>query len=260
MAHATCTDTKSIPQDLVECLADAGRWAVLTGAGISAESGIPTFREAHTGLWARYDPVDLASPEAFERDPATVWDWYQWRRELVAQSRPNAGHHALAKLQARFPAFTLVTQNVDGFHALAGADNVLELHGNIRRNVCSRTGRCIEDAWIERHRDRRPPPSPHHPDGLARPDVVWFGEVLDDQVLQAAFDAADACEVMLSIGTSGAVQPAASVPVVAARAGAKLIDINPEENELTALAHWHLRGTASEWLPALADVLGQTAR
>lgn len=260
MAHATCTDTQSIPHELVECLAGARRWAVLTGAGISAESGIPTFREAHTGLWARYDPVDLASPEAFERDPSTVWDWYQWRRELIANSRPNAGHHALARLQTRLPALTLVTQNVDGLHALAGNHNVLELHGNIRRNICSRTRRVIENAWIERHRDRHPPPSPHHPKGLARPDVVWFGEALDEQVLQNAFDAAESCEVMLSIGTSGAVQPAASVPVVAARAGATLIDINPEENELTAVAHWHLQGTASEWLPALADALNANPR
>lgn len=255
MAQTTCTDTRSIPHDLVECLAGARRWAALTGAGISAESGIPTFREAHTGLWARYDPVELASPEAFERDPAIVWDWYQWRRELIGTSRPNAGHRALARLQERCGEFTLVTQNVDGFHALAGSDDVLELHGNIRRDICSRTRRLIEPDWLERHRDRRPPPSPHHPDGLARPDVVWFGEALDEQLLDRAFEAAGNCQVMLSIGTSGAVQPAASVPVIAARAGATVIDINPEENELTGIAHWRLRGTASAWLPALVDAL-----
>lgn len=251
MASNTCTEPDELPSALLDRLRESDRITVLTGAGVSAESGIPTFREAHTGLWERYDPVDLASPEAFERDPATVWEWYQWRRKLIAEARPNAGHEALAELQRYVRELIVVTQNVDGFHSLAGAKDVLELHGNIQRNICSRTHRPIDAEWIERHEDRRPPPSPHHPDGLARPDVVWFGEALDAATLEAAFAAAEACELMITAGTSGAVQPAASLPVAAARAGATLIDVNPEENELTAIADWHLAGPSATWLPAL---------
>lgn len=255
MATETCTHTERIPQALLARLLDAQRIAVLTGAGVSAESGIPTFREAHTGLWARYDPIELASPEAFDRDPATVWDWYQWRRELIAQARPNAGHYALAELQRFFPHPVTITQNVDGFHALAGSTGVLELHGNIQRNICSRTRRPIDPEWVEQNRDQRPLTSPHHPEGLARPDVIWFGETLDPAILEAAFSAAEHCEVMITAGTSGAVQPAASLPVAAGRAGATVIDINPEPNELTALADWHLEGPSATWLPALVDAV-----
>lgn len=233
---------------------------VFTGAGVSAESGIPTFREAHTGLWAKYDPMELASPEAFERDPATVWDWYQWRRELIAGSRPNPGHDALAELQHHVPNLVTVTQNVDGFHALAGSSNVLELHGNVQRNICSRTRRPIDADWIEQHREQKPPPSPHHPEGFARPDVVWFGEALDPDILEAAFSAAENCEVMITAGTSGAVQPAASLPVAAARAGATVIDINPEKNELTQLADWHLAGPSAKWLPELVEMLANARK
>lgn len=255
MAIETCSNPRRLPQALVSRLRQAERVAVLTGAGVSAESGIPTFREAHTGLWARYDPMELASPEAFERDPATVWDWYQWRRELIAQARPNPGHYALAELQRFFPSLVTITQNVDGFHALAGSSGVLELHGNIQRNICSRTRRPIDPEWIEKNRDQRPLSSPHHPEGLARPDVVWFGEALDPATLEAAFSAAESCQLMITAGTSGAVQPAASLPVAAGRAGAAVVDINPEPNELTALADWHLEGPSATWLPALVDAL-----
>jgi NAD-dependent deacetylase len=255
MATETCSHSERIPDALLARLRGAQRIAVLTGAGVSAESGIPTFREAHTGLWARYDPVELASPQAFERDPATVWDWYQWRRRLIAETRPNAGHEALAHFQGLMPELTTITQNVDGFHALAGSHDVLELHGNIQRNICSRTRKPIDGDWLERHADRRPPPSPHHPEGMARPDVVWFGEALDTATLERAFAAAESADVMITVGTSGAVQPAASLPVAAARSGAVVIDINPEDNELTALADWHLVGASAAWLPALAEAL-----
>ncbi|WP_376690344.1 SIR2 family NAD-dependent protein deacylase [Wenzhouxiangella sp. EGI_FJ10409] len=256
MPRQTCNDPNRLPEKLIECLSTATRRVcALTGAGVSAESGIPTFREAHTGLWARYDPMELASPEAFEREPATVWDWYQWRRKLIAEARPNPGHEALAALEEHVRELVLITQNVDGFHALAGSTGVLELHGNIQRNICSRSRRPIDADWIERHREAHPPPSPHHPDGLARPDVVWFGEALDAGILDAAFAAAQDCEVMIVAGTSGAVQPAASLPVAAARAGATLIDINPETNELTRFAHWHLAGSSAAWLPALVAAL-----
>lgn len=260
MAQQTCRNPERIPPELAACLQVASRIAVLTGAGISAESGIPTFREAQTGLWARYDAKALASPDAFERDPGMVWDWYQWRRELIARARPNAGHEALASMQRRVDAMVLITQNVDGFHARAGSSSVLELHGNIQRNICSRTKRLIDRCWIESHANERPPRSPHHPDGLARPDVVWFGESLDSDILEQAFAAADTCELMIVAGTSGAVQPAASIPVTAARAGACLIDVNPAESQLSALADWHLAGPSADWLPALAGLVPDPGR
>ncbi len=254
----TLEETPEWPDALIRALGLARHIAVLTGAGVSAESGIPTFRDAHTGMWARHDPMKLASPEGFENDPETVWQWYQWRRRLIAENRPNAGHRALARLQQLVPELTLVTQNVDGFHQLAGSGPVLELHGNIHRNICSITGRTIEADWIERHGHHRPPPSPHHPRGQARPDVVWFGEALDASILDAAFRAAADCDLMLIVGTAGAVQPAASLPVIAREHGARLIEINPERSELTTLADWHLAGPGTGWLPALVDKLAAT--
>lgn len=246
------TTTDDLPAELEEALAAARHIAVLTGAGVSAESGIPTFREAQTGLWTRFDPASLATPEGFERDPATVWSWYQWRRELIGKNRPNAGHRALAELEETTPRVTLITQNVDGFHQLAGSKRVLELHGNISRNICSVTRRPIDEEWIRRHAEHQPPPSPHHPDGLARPDVVWFGETLDAEVLESAFQAARDCDLMIVAGTAGAVQPAASIPLVARDAGARVVDINPEQSELSTLADWHLVGNSASWLPALS--------
>src|SRR6056297_2279683 len=231
-----------LPADLADCLRSASRVAVLTGAGISAESGIPTFRDAQTGLWEKHDPMQLASPEGFEANPALVWDWYQWRRNLIAESSPNAGHIALAEIAQRFDSFVLVTQNVDGFHQLAGSEHVLELHGNIQRSICSKTGRAIDIEWLEGHADRRPPPSPHHEQGLARPDVVWFGEALDEATLDAAFSAARECELMIVAGTAGAVQPAASMPFAAAESGARVVDINPEVTGISRIADWHLAG------------------
>ena len=248
-----------LPHPLIQTLSRATHVAVLTGAGVSAESGIPTFRGAQTGIWEHQDPMKLASPEGFEADPGTVWKWYQWRRELISANRPNAGHEALARMQRHFNSFTLITQNVDGLHQLAGSENVLELHGNIHRNICSETRRLIQPEWIERHIDRHPPPSPHHREGLARPDVVWFGEALDVDTLDRSFAAAAECELMLIVGTAGAVQPAASIPVIAHDRGTCIIDINPEISELTGLAEWHLAGPSAIWLPALVDKLRRQA-
>ena len=244
-----------VPEGLVEALNRAGRILVLTGAGVSAESGIPTFRQAQSGLWAKYDPMALASPEGFESDPATVWRWYQWRRELVSRAEPNPGHVALARLQEIRPGLVLVTQNVDGLHQAAGAGEVLELHGNLTRSICSRTGRVIDAEWLETHAESEPPPSPHHARGLARPDVVWFGETLDVDTLEAAFSAARECQLCLVAGTAGAVEPAASLPRVAAASGAAVADINPEASGISHLADWHLEGTSAEWLPRLTGVL-----
>ena len=246
---------ETLPADLVDALRSARSIAALTGAGVSAESGIATFRDAQTGHWAKHDPMQLASPEGFARDPALIWRWYAERRRMIAASRPNPAHVAIARIQGLVQSFTLVTQNVDGFHALAGSQGVLELHGSIQRDICSITRKSIDPDWIERHADAAPPPSPHHSDGLARPDVVWFGETLDEGVLTAAFEAASACDLMIVAGTAGAVQPAASLPLVAKRSGARVVDVNPDCTEISRIADWHLPGRSGDWLPRLAAAL-----
>ena len=229
---------------------------VLTGAGMSAESGVPTFRDAQTGLWAKFRPEELASPEGFARDPATVWRWYAWRRGLVAQAQPHAGHRALAELEARLgERFELATQNVDGLHQRAGNRRVVELHGNIARTTCSVTRRPIDDAWLSTHAGREPPPSPHHPRGLARPDVVWFGESLPEDAIDAAWSAAQHCDVCLVIGTSGLVHPAASLPLVAQRAGAHVVEVNPQRTPISEVADEVIADTAARALPALLAAL-----
>jgi NAD-dependent deacetylase len=191
-----------------ETIRNARSIAVLTGAGISAESGIPTFRDAMTGLWAHFRPEDLATPEAFRRDPQTVWDWYAARRRKVEAASPNAGHRALAALESacgrRGAAFILITQNVDGLHHAPGSREVLELHGNIRRVKCFDQGHPAM-SWEE---DARPPRC-HACGAMLRPDVVWFGEMLPEEALEAALRAARDCDVLLSVGTSGLVEPAA---------------------------------------------------
>jgi NAD-dependent deacetylase len=237
--------------DLAPCvdrLREARRVAVLTGAGISAESGIPTFRDALTGLWARYRPEDLATPEAFARDPGLVWQWYAWRRAIVERAEPNAGHRALAAFERRVPDFALVTQNVDGLHQRAGSSRVLELHGNIMRTRCSRDGNPVE-RWADG--SDLPPLCPACGAPL-RPDVVWFGEPLPAAALDAAWRAAGACEVFLSIGTSNLVEPAASLPWHAASAGAEVIVINTAiEGQRRGPRIRYLVGPAGQVLPAL---------
>lgn len=249
--QSVAMESDSTLDEARDALHDARSVAVLTGAGVSAESDIPTFRDAQTGMWAAFDPRQLASPEGFADDPERVWNWYLWRRELVARSRPNAGHDALAALQRIRPGVTLITQNVDGFHQQAGARDVLELHGNLQRTICSVTHRVIDTDWLERHAETFPPPSPHHADGLARPDVVWFGEALPAAVIEAAFDAASSCELMLVAGTSGEVHPATSLPFIARDHGARIIDVNPERTPISRIADWHLVGSSARWLPAL---------
>ncbi|AKS41717.1 SIR2 family NAD-dependent protein deacylase [Wenzhouxiangella marina] len=244
---------QTIPKSLQDRLRDSERITVLSGAGISAESGIPTFRQAQTGLWARYDPMRLASPEGFAEDPGLVWRWYQWRRKLVDRSEPNAGHRALVELARTIPELRLITQNVDGLHQRAGARSVIELHGNLARTVCSRTRRAIDPDWLERHAEQEPPPSPHHPQGLARPDVVWFGEALDAHTLEQACQAASDCELMLIVGTSGLVHPAAGLPRLAASAGACLVEVNPERTALSDSVDWRLVGPSAECLPRLVE-------
>jgi NAD-dependent deacetylase len=235
-------------QAAIEALRGAERVVALSGSGISAESGVPTFREARTGLWERYDPKQLATPEAFARDPRLVWEWYEWRRKLVSEAEPNAGHRALAELERRIPEFTLVTQNVDGLHERAGSRNVIELHGNILRSKCSREGGLVEP---EEQDDSVPPRCPRC-GAFLRPDVVWFGEMLPLGAFESASEAARGCEVFLSIGTSSLVYPAAALPYEALEIGATLVEINPDLTPLTPHATFALQGRAGEVLPNLA--------
>jgi NAD-dependent deacetylase len=229
-----------------EWLAQAASVAVLTGAGVSAESGIPTFRGAG-GLWKNYKPADLATPEAFARDPRLVWEWYNWRRELIAKAAPNAAHLALAQLEIRKPGFTLITQNVDGLHDRAGSRRILKLHGDIWRMRCTVCGA----NWPDR---RAPLPSipPHcHCGGLARPAVVWFGEPLPDGMMNEAEHASASAEVFLVIGTSAVVYPAAGLIPHASQSGAKVIEINLDPTPFSAMVDCALQGAAGELLPKL---------
>ena len=238
--------------ELARRIRDASNLLVLTGAGMSAESGVPTFRDAQTGLWSRFRPEDLATPEAFERDPKTVWNWYAWRRGMAGSVSPHAGHLALAEIERRLgDRFTLVTQNVDGLHQRAGSRRVIELHGNILRTICSVTRKPIDDDWLARHADAAPPPSPHHARGLARPDVVWFGESLPAEALESSWAAAQQCDVCLVVGTSSVVYPAAELPLIALAAGAYVVEINPERTPHSARVSSRIEGTAARVLPAL---------
>ena len=219
--------------------------AVLTGAGISAESGVPTFR-GEEGLWRTYRAEQLATPGAFHRGPALVWEWYDWRRGLIGACVPNAAHETLAEMEASLPDSTLITQNIDGLHQAAGSQNMLELHGNIWRTRCLGCDRVAED-----HRAPLPeiPPRCSECGALLRPDVVWFGESLPQDVLEAAWAASARCRLMLIIGTSAVVHPAASLPLVALRNGAHLIEVNPAETPLSEHAHEILHGPATKVLP-----------
>lgn len=186
---------------------------VLTGAGASAESGVPTFREAQTGLWEKFDPLELASPAGFARDPETVWDWYRWRRQLVRDAAPNAGHRALARLERQVDDFTLVTQNVDSLHQCAGSRNVIEYHGNLFETHCNDCGAAGEDDGC------RVPACPAC-GGPLRPGVVWFGENIPGEAAERSLLAASRAELCLCVGTSSSVYPAAALVSVAREAGA----------------------------------------
>jgi len=223
---------------------------VLTGAGMSAESGIPTFRDAQSGIWEKYRPEDLATPEAFEANPARVWQWYGERREKVRLAKPHAGHRALVELESLVPGLLLATQNVDGLHQLAGSQNVSELHGNIMRSKCHLTQRPISADWLA-DSTHHPPRSPYVKGGLARPDVVWFGEMLPSEAVEKAMSAAIRCDICLSIGTTSLVHPAASLPILALEHGASLVEINPRSTPLSLHADQCFRGNASEVLVSL---------
>lgn len=225
-------------------LSEARSVCVLTGAGISAESGLPTFRGAG-GLWREHRVEQLASPQGFARDPQLVWTWYDERRAKHAEVEPNAGHRALAELEARIGDFTLVTQNVDSLHFRAGSRNVLELHGNLREARCNR---CAARRPLEP--GVRFAGIAHACGGRFRPDIVWFGEALPEDVWEAAVAAAARADVLLVVGTSGQVQPAASLATLAPE-GALVVEVNPETTPLSSYAQVTLRGSAADVLPRL---------
>ena len=243
--------TLTFPPDLITFLLRTSKLVALTGAGVSQESGLRTFRDAQTGLWVQYKPEELASPEAFARDPKLIWDWYAWRREAVKAVRPNFGHYALVEIEKRIAQFTLITQNVDGLHRMAGSQNVLELHGNIQRVRCSECY-MIADTWGD---DTEYVPECEACGGLLRPDVVWFGESLPRDQLEAAVEAARTCEVFFSIGTSGLVQPAASLAHAAHNRGAVVVEVNAEATPLTPKANYFLPGKSGEILPELVKAV-----
>ena len=238
---------------LIDRIINARRSVVLTGAGISAESGVPTFR-GKGGLWGKFKPEELASMNAFMASPKIVWEWYNWRRELMGKVQPNAGHMALVELENLFDKFVLVTQNVDNLHAAAGSKSILELHGNIYRN------KCVDcDGLFEYEGDIDPGNIPVCKlcGGKIRPDVVWFGEMLDPEIINTAFVQSEEADIFFSIGTSAIVHPAATLPVVARNNGATLVEINPERTTLSDLADFHFCGKSGELLPLLLAELKQ---
>jgi NAD-dependent deacetylase len=233
-------------QAVRQWLRNASSIAVLTGAGVSAESGVPTFR-GENGLWKQYRAEDLATPGAFERDPKLVWEWYDWRRSLIAQAQPNPGHYALARAEARAPKFTLITQNVDGLHELAGSRNVLRLHGSIWML------RCLN---CNREREDRRTPLPDLPPrcecgGMLRPGVVWFGEMLPADVWREAEAAARSADLFLVIGTSALVYPAAGLASIAKSSGARVVELNIAKSGLAGAIDEFVQGRSGELLPQL---------
>lgn len=218
---------------------------VLTGAGVSAESGIPTFR-GPDGLWKNHKPEELASPSGFAKDSALVWEWYNWRRDVIRKAKPNLAHYALVDMESRIEEFTLITQNVDNLHFEAGSQNVHELHGNIFNVKCTSCGFKADNYAVSNN-------APKCPDcgNLLRPDVVWFGEELNPAVLAKAQEASATCELFFIIGTSALVHPAASFPSIAKANGCFLVEINTEDTPLTPQANEVIRGKASEWLPKI---------
>jgi NAD-dependent deacetylase len=243
-------------EELLASLRRASRVVVFTGSGVSAESGVSTFRDAQTGLWANFDATELATPDAFRRDPALVWGWYEWRRAAVQKAQPNAAHRAIAAMAPRVPTFTLITQNVDDLHERAGSRDVLHLHGRLARPYCEQ---CSEP-WtlpaqpsLPDEGTRIDPPACMGCGGRVRPGVVWFGESLPGREWLAATEAASRCEVFFCVGTSSLVYPAASLTSVAMGAGAVTVQVNPNPTEIDDAVTWSIRGAAGEVLPRTVE-------
>ncbi len=240
-----------------QALSEAARVTVLTGAGVSKESGIPTFRDAQTGIWAEFNPEELATPEGFLANPPLVWKWYDFRRKLLGDAKPNPGHYALVELEKYVPKVTIVTQNIDGLHQKAGSSDVVELHGSITRFHCFDNQHEAKDVPYELEE----PPSCHC-GSMIRPAVVWFGEALPSKSFTRGVTECEYSQVILVVGTSALVQPAASLPMAGYNRGAKIIDVNPDTNPVTQISFLSLMGPSGEMLPkvvaALAKLKGQS--
>ncbi len=237
-----------IPDDLARALREARSVAVLTGAGISAESGVPTFRSRQTGLWARYDPMQFVSVEGFRRNPKLVWEWHQWLRELVAAAQPNPAHLALARLERLVPACTVITQNIDDLHERAGSQNVVRLHGDLFETRCSRERRVLREAELDT--STVPPRCPCG--AFARPGEVWFGEALPPEALNAAVLAMRACDFCLVVGTSAVVHPAAGLVNLVSDRATRVV-VNLERTGHAVSADYLLQAAAGMALPALVN-------
>ncbi|MBN2093349.1 NAD-dependent deacylase [candidate division KSB1 bacterium] len=235
---------------LIEKLKQAQKVAILTGAGISAESGVPTFR-GEDGIWNKFRPEELANFEAFQKNPQLVWEWYNYRRKIINEVKPNPGHFALAEMEQMFPIFTLITQNVDNLHRVAGSQIIIELHGNIMRNRCVDCNKIYREIAIEF--EVKVPRC--RCGGRLRPDVVWFGEMLPEDALVCAFQAAQECDVFFSIGTSAFVQPAASLPIEAGEKGAYVVEINIEPTAISRYVNESIIGKSGEILPLILNKL-----
>lgn len=244
----------AIPQDLIAALKKAKHVVVFTGAGVSAESGIPTFRDSLTGLWERFNAEDLATPGAFRKNKELVWGWYEWRRMKVLQAQPNPAHIAIAALATLVPKLTIVTQNVDDLHERAGSTDVLHLHGSLHSPRCATCGQAHifpPGIPLEPEGGRRLSPPACICGDFVRPGVVWFGEDLPVRELRQAYQAAQECDMLFAIGTSGVVLPAARIPSLAKQAGACVVQINPTSTTLDHECTWLLHGAAGNIMPCL---------
>lgn len=259
----TTSNNNPFNAEVIAAIRAAKHILVFTGAGVSAESGISTFRDQLTGLWAKFDAADLATPEAFARDQALVWGWYEWRRVQVLRATPNPAHVAIAQLSRHVPKLTVVTQNVDDLHERAGSTDVLHLHGSLhspRCFVCCKPHLTPQETPADLDGNHRLlPPICVHCGGVIRPGVVWFGEDLPAKTLHHAFAMAQQSDVLFAIGTSGVVYPAAQIPTVAKQAGATVIQVNPHPTELDAACTWSLRGAAGDVMPRLLSAAFNSA-
>ncbi len=240
-----------LSDEIIDALRKARSVVVLTGAGVSAESGVPTFR-GQEGLWRNYNPQELATPEAFNKDPTLVWEWYDWRRGLIAPLEPNPAHLAIAELEERSPSFLLITQNIDGLHKKGGSKQMLEIHGNIW-NV-----RCVAEGNVTENHDvplQNIPPMCSC-GAMLRPHIVWFGESLDPHILHQSLQAIETCDFLIVAGTSAVVQPSASFPIMARERGATVLEVNMEPTPISSLVNGSLFGKAGELLPQLVASLG----